>query len=442
MLWPDVDDERARGNLRQRLLRLKRMAGTQLLIGDAQVQLAAGIGHDLADTHELLETVDPEAASGFAEWLTAQRARRRRARCDALATSAAQAEAQGDLASALQQAGALLDLDPLSEEAHRRLIKLHYLRGDTGAALAAYRRCADALQSELGAEPSRETRELKRQIEQAAPVVPVAKAPRALPVTILRPPRLIGRESELAAMAQAWEAGVAFLLQGEAGMGKSRALAEFAHEHARVILMQARPGDSGVPYATLARLLRTAMAGKFPELPDGSRTQLARVLPELQPAPAAPVEGAAAAVAAGDRGGAARGAARRRARHPAGRPAVRRRGERGDAAHDSRRRARDRPALGLRAAPRRADRRDAGAARHAGGRVRIEHGGAGAARRGADGRAGGFARPARLRRADDCGAAGAAHGRQSDVCAGDAEARTGGRRHRCTGCRGRPAWVR
>ncbi len=286
MLWPDVDDERARGNLRQRLLRLKRVTGAPLLVGDAQVQLATGIGHDLGDTHELLEAVDPEAASGFAEWLSAQRARRRRARSDALAASAAQAEAQGDLAAALQLAGALLDLDPLSEEAHRRLIKLHYLRGDTGAALAAYRRCADALQAELGTQPSRETRELRRQIELAAPTVPVAKSPRALPVTILRPPRLVGREAELAAMAQAWEAGEAFLLQGEAGMGKSRALAEFAHEHVRVILVQARPGDSGVPYATLARLLRTAMAGKLPELPDGSRTQLARVLPELQTAPA------------------------------------------------------------------------------------------------------------------------------------------------------------
>jgi DNA-binding SARP family transcriptional activator/tetratricopeptide (TPR) repeat protein len=284
MLWPEVDDERARGNLRQRLLRLKRVTNAQLLTGDAQVQLAAGIGHDLADTHELLEAVDPEAASGFAEWLTVQRERRRRKRSDALFASAAQAEAQGDLAAALRQAGALLDLDPLSEDAHRRLIKLHYLRGDTGAALAAYRRCVEVLRAELGAQPSRETRELGRQIELAAPVLPVATAPRALPVTILRPPRLIGREAELLAMAQAWETGVAFLLQGEAGMGKSRALTEFAQTHARVTLVQARPGDSGVPYATLARLLRTAMAGKLPALADGSRTQLARVLPELRPA--------------------------------------------------------------------------------------------------------------------------------------------------------------
>ncbi len=291
MLWPDVDDERARGNLRQRLLRLKRVTGAQLLAGDAQVQLASGIGHDLADTHELLEAVDAETAGGFAEWLATQRERRRRARCDALAARAAQAEADGELAAALEYARALLNVDPLSEDAHRRVMKLHYLRGDTGAALAAYRRCADVLRSELGAAPSRATRELEDQIAKAAPALPVAKASTPHPVTILRPPRLVGRDTELAAMAAAWDAHVAFLLLGEAGMGKSRTLAEFANGRPRTIVTQARPGDAGVPYATLARLLRTAMAGKPPALAVALRSELARVLPEVQPASAAAVNG-------------------------------------------------------------------------------------------------------------------------------------------------------
>ncbi len=56
-------------------------------------------------------------------------------------------------------------------------------------------------------------------------------------------------------------------------------------------VVQARPGDAGVPYATLARVLRTAMAGKRPELPEGSRGQLARLLPELLPASDVPPDG-------------------------------------------------------------------------------------------------------------------------------------------------------
>lgn len=288
LLWPDVDDERARGNLRQRVLRLKRTTGLELVTGHAQAQLADGIAHDLGESHELLDTLEPELGSGLAEWLSAQRERRRRARADALAGAADQAEAGGDLEAALEHAGALIALDPCSEDAHRRVMKLHYLLGDAGAALAAYQRCVRVLQSELNAEPSRETHELKGQIERAVPAV----RPRTeVPVTVLRPPRLVGREAELAAMAQAWDARQAFLLLGEAGMGKSRALAEFAHEHPRVVLVQARPGDAGVPYATLARLLRTTMAGKQPELGEGPRMQLARVLPELQAAPGAGVEG-------------------------------------------------------------------------------------------------------------------------------------------------------
>ena len=291
LLWPDVDDERARGNLRQRLLRLRRTTGQALVTGHAQAQLADGVAHDLGDTHELLETLAPDSASGLAEWLAAQREHRRRARADALVRAAEQAEAGGDLTAALEHASALVALDPYSEDSHRRVMKLHYLRGDSGAALAAYQRCARLLRSELNAEPSRETRELRTQIEKAAPSVPTAAPRQAVPVTVLRPPRLIGREAELAAMAQAWHARLAFLLLGEAGMGKSRTLAEFAHEHPGVIVIQARPGDAGVPYATLARLLRTAMAGKPPELPEGSRGQLARVLPELLPATAAPLDG-------------------------------------------------------------------------------------------------------------------------------------------------------
>lgn len=284
LLWPDADDERARGNLRQRLLRLKRTMGRELVEGTVQARLAKGLGHDLDDTYELLEAVEHEAAGGSMEWLAARREHRRRAYADSLAAAATQAESDGDPAAALVHACALVDLDPLSEDAHRRLIRLHYLRGDVAAALAAYRRCAQILRAELNADPSRETRDLQRQIEQAVPPQPVAKAAPALPVTILRPPRLVGREVELAAMAQAWDAATAFLLLGEAGMGKSRALAEFAQAHPRVVLVQARPGDAGVPYATLARLLRTAMAGRQPELANGPRTQLARVLPELQAA--------------------------------------------------------------------------------------------------------------------------------------------------------------
>ena len=47
-----------------------------------------------------------------------------------------------------------------------------------------------------------------------------------MPASLLRPPRLIGRARELAALQHAWANRRAFVLVGEAGIGKSRLLRE------------------------------------------------------------------------------------------------------------------------------------------------------------------------------------------------------------------------
>ena len=334
LLWPDADEERARGNLRQRLLRMKRAVGIELVVGTGQAQLAEGIRHDLDDAHELLELVGLDEAGEFAGWLEAQRERRRRGRADALAAAAAKAEAEGDHAAALEHAGALLDFDPLSEDAHRRVMRLHYVRGDAGAALAAYRRCVRILRSELGAEPSRETRELKGQIEKAVPPPPAAKAMPAVPVAILRPPRLIGRAAELAGDG--------------AGLGHAPRLpAAWRGRHGQVqdtggICARASRGNRGPGAARRRRrAVRDAGAGSA----HGNGRQAARTPGRLARSAGSPAAGTAAcerrppgraagATAAGHRGRAARRAARRRPGHRAGRPALRRRRERRDAAHD------------------------------------------------------------------------------------------------------------
>ncbi len=289
LLWPDVDEERARGNLRQRLLRLKKTTGVELVTGHPLARLAEGVVHDLDETHELLSGHPSYGAGGLSEWLDAMRERRRRARAESLAGSAARAEAEWHLDEALAHARAWVDLDPASEDAHRRVMRIHYLQGDVGAALEAFQRCAKVLRDELGAAPGRETLELRQQIERAAPVPRAVAA--TVPVTITRPPRLVGRDAELAMLARAWDEGRAFLVLGEAGMGKSRLLAEFALDHPRAIVAQARPGDVGVPFATLARLLRTAMAGRLPDASAAASTQPARVLPELVPAAGAGADG-------------------------------------------------------------------------------------------------------------------------------------------------------
>ena len=274
-LWPEADAERARGNLRARLMRMKNRAGLELISPGAHAGLSAGVGHDLDEDSELLTPIALDEAGGFADWLEATRLARKARRGERLAAASAQAEAAGQLAVALEHAQALIALDPLSEHAHRRVMRLHYLRGDAAAARAAYQRCVEVLRRELGAKPSQETEALLRQTESTTPRVQ-ARAP--LPITVLRPPRLVGRENESAAIAEAWRDGQPVIVIGEAGMGKSRLLAEFTD--AETASAAARPGDTTVPFAAAARLLRAVIAHSPGAVSAESRAQLAGILPE------------------------------------------------------------------------------------------------------------------------------------------------------------------
>jgi DNA-binding SARP family transcriptional activator len=281
MLWPEVDEARARGNLRQRLLRLRRATGVELVAGNPVATLAAGVAHDLDDNAEVLAALAPEQAGGFAEWMQVQRERRLRARIDRLDAACTQAQAEGDLAAALEHARALLALDPLSEHAHRRVMTLHYLRGDVAAALAAYEHCRQTLDRELAARPSRETETLRATFGNALAAASAPPARRVVPPTVLRPPRLVGREAEWAALQAAWEAAQIAAVLGEAGMGKTRLVTDFARAHGAAAIVSARPGDERIVYAVATRLLRQLPRQTVLALDAPLRKELARLLPEL-----------------------------------------------------------------------------------------------------------------------------------------------------------------
>jgi DNA-binding SARP family transcriptional activator len=70
----------------------------------------------------------------------------------------------------LAHANRLLDLDPVRETTHRRLMRLHIAAGDRTSALRQYRRCVQALAAELDIGPDPETVALHRRIRAGAPV--------------------------------------------------------------------------------------------------------------------------------------------------------------------------------------------------------------------------------------------------------------------------------
>ncbi|MFT3817714.1 MAG: bacterial transcriptional activator domain-containing protein [Rubrivivax sp.] len=207
LLWPAAGARQADASLRQRIFRLRRetqatLVGTGPLLqlaGDLATDLDAALARLREDEHaaagELLADLDFDDLPELAAWLRAARRRWREQRLHALAEAAAASEQQGALARGLVYAQRLVDADPLAEHAHRRLMRLHYLRGDGAAAIAAFERLEQRLKDELGARPSAETIELVATIERAAARLPERRS--VVPASLLRPPRLIGRETEL-----------------------------------------------------------------------------------------------------------------------------------------------------------------------------------------------------------------------------------------------------
>jgi DNA-binding SARP family transcriptional activator len=291
LLWPDSDAEAARNALRQRLFQLRKALGLDAVVGSVTLALAEGLVHDLEEADGVLGDAPPAAAGEFAAWLEQQRGRRRDRTRESLAELAQMAEDVRDWADALSHAQELLALEPQSEAAHRRVMRLHYLAGDRAAALLAFDRCEQLLKNEVGAAPSGETLALLATIErsEAAPTPPDGgRLPARVPASMLRPPRLIGRDADWQALHDAWDAGRIAVVTGEGGMGKSRLVGDFARARGRTVVVSARPGDERVMYASFSRLLRALPGEALRGLAAPLRATLAWLLPELGEWPALP----------------------------------------------------------------------------------------------------------------------------------------------------------
>jgi hypothetical protein len=129
--------------------------------------------------------------------------------------------------------------------------------------------------------PGAETRQLAQLIERSGTPAPLQAAP--MPIAILRPPRLVGRDRERVQLAAALSSRRSSLVGREPGIGKTRLLEDHAAHVDGAIVVPARPGDARLAYAVMARTLR-ALSVRFGEpRPGWSRSELARIVPELGP---------------------------------------------------------------------------------------------------------------------------------------------------------------
>jgi DNA-binding SARP family transcriptional activator len=294
-LWPGGDDAKARANLRQLLLRLRRAAGELLVEHDGLLRLAPELQVAPA-AGRLLGPLEFDDAPELAEWLEARRDAERRQRLrERLAGARHALDAAHSDAAALDTALALADAaladDAAVEEAHRIRMEVFFRRNDRASAIDAWDACRHALRSAYGIAPSAATNELGRRILVAEPPpdraadadAPVPAASRSIPQSFQRPTLLVGRAPVLADIAAALARGHGVLVAGPGGIGKSRVLAAAALEAAAgaaaAIVVGGRPGDEHLPGAVASRLVAAAIERFDPELDATTRADIRRLLP-------------------------------------------------------------------------------------------------------------------------------------------------------------------
>ncbi len=307
-LWPALTESDARRNLRRELARLRQAGGAGAVQADGdQLALAPAVSCDLAlfeadlaagQTDAALahwcgtpaEGLQLENAQPFDDWLAGLRTRLQQQRRRALEASADACQARGDPEAALRGIDTLLAEDPLQEALHRQAMQLHALCGRREAAIAQYERCRALLASELGLAPMAQTESLLVSLRDPAPAPPPLALPAVATASTAWPREmpLVGRQHELAALQRAWAQGRSLLIEGEAGIGKTRLAQEFAAAQGAYALAQCRGGDRPVPYASFTRALRQLAGDTLASagLPSWVQTELARLLPDLGAAPA------------------------------------------------------------------------------------------------------------------------------------------------------------
>jgi len=284
LLWPDGSEQRARSNLRQRLARLRRSVG-EIVVDDGQVlRLAQGVTLEPDGVSQLLATQHYDDCAEFDEWLERRRCAGQAQERERLLAEGQHLLDAGHFAEAVEMAERAIAVDPAAEEGYCKLMRWYYLRGDRAAAIAVWDRCKEVLRREYGLAPSPQTMLLGHAIVGSQRPATIPWPYRATPLTVLRPPRLIGRRKALQQIGSAWSHGQMFLVLGEGGIGKSRLLAEFAGNDRSVVSTGARAGDRAVPYSTLARLLAAANEQFRPELAPEVLLDVGRLLPQLLPA--------------------------------------------------------------------------------------------------------------------------------------------------------------
>ncbi len=178
LFWPELDDEHARGALRQAVRFLRAALGSQVVIkrGEEEIGLnPAALSCDATEFDRACEVADwkratdlyrgdllagvfiADASPEFEHWLEGERERLRRRATVATWSMVEIAERAGDPVTAAPWARRAVELSPDDEAGVRRLIRILDHRGDRAGALSAYEAFRRRMETLYGAAPSPET---------------------------------------------------------------------------------------------------------------------------------------------------------------------------------------------------------------------------------------------------------------------------------------------
>jgi len=165
----------------------------------------------------------------------------------------------------------LIAEEPLRERLHAQRMLALYRAGRQSEALNAYREAREALVEQIGVEPGPELQRLQAAVLAQDPALEAPPPAVELPMQLEGgSPLLAGRERELDWLRRRWEEAnggrvVCVMLWGPAGIGKTRLVAELAHEvqGAGAVVLYAGGGEvSSAALATVAE----AAKGHRPKL--------------------------------------------------------------------------------------------------------------------------------------------------------------------------------
>lgn len=305
MLWPDSDDERARGALRRTVSVTAAGVGDALVVSRTTIALDESLVNvDAVEFRRLLTAGDVLALgkacalyrgdflTGFAvrdspdfdDWQNSTADDLRRRLSNALEVLVGARIADGELDEALELARRWVALDVLHEPAQQATIRVLAMTGQRSGALRQYRDCVRALADELGVAPLRETTVLYDDIRSGRLAGSTKPAPPAVrPAVVGLPPSevaddFVGRTAQLGALESALLAEGAkrrlIALVGETGSGKTRLVAELSARASRVdtsvFVVRAHQGETNLPFTVLTDLLvqvlrrRPAIADSLP----------------------------------------------------------------------------------------------------------------------------------------------------------------------------------